>query len=122
MEASGFLAVVFFFMIIMLGLDSAFAITESVTVLIHDRWPHTVPYRQSVAAIACILFFLPGLSMCTSGGIYILDLLDIYYSSYVLVFCALAEVVAIGWFYPIERYISDLKQNTFSRIPYPLIW
>merc|ERR1719334_1338768 len=61
-------AFLFFMMLITLGLDSEFALIETVTTAIFDQWPATRKYKSALICGTGALFFLLGLTMCTPGG------------------------------------------------------
>ena len=57
-------AILFFFMLLTLGLDSQFAMVETVTTAIMDQWPKLRKRKISVVLVACFIFFLLGLPFC----------------------------------------------------------
>ncbi|KAG8036029.1 hypothetical protein G9C98_004608 [Cotesia typhae] len=59
-------AIIFFFMLIILGLDSEFCIVESFITGVVDNWPDTLrPHRNKFTVAICILMFLLGVPMVT---------------------------------------------------------
>ena len=66
----------FFFMLLTLGLDSMFTFVETLTTCVLDHFHHLHTYKPFVVIGTCLLGFLSGLSMCTSSGIYMFELLD----------------------------------------------
>ena len=72
----------FFFMIILLGLDSQFTMTEVVITAILDEWPRLRRNKSLVVIISCTVGFFLGLSMCAKGGIYMFQLMDWFSASW----------------------------------------
>lgn len=110
----------FFFMILLLGLDSEFVGIEGVVTAIVDWLPHHLRrgYRKELfTAFVCFIWFLVGLSMVTEGGMYVLQLFDAYSGSgsvlLVVVFC---ESLAIGWLYGRHRFYDDMENMLGFRI------
>ena len=59
-------AVLFFLMLITLGLDSEFGCVETVTTALFDEWPQLRKKKWLVVLITCIIMFIPGLALCTN--------------------------------------------------------
>ena len=103
-------AALFFLMLITLGIDSAFSLVEAVTTVISDRY-HNLR-RQDVALYVCVFGFLSGVIYTTVAGLYYLDIVDHFITTYGLVFVGLLEVIAVGWIYGAEKlrkYINDVS-------------
>ncbi|CAD5112174.1 DgyrCDS1408 [Dimorphilus gyrociliatus] len=61
-------AILFFLMLLTLGLDSQFALLETVTTAVMDRWPDKFDRKRKTYIIlaVCVLFYLIGLFLCTN--------------------------------------------------------
>ncbi|XP_025016200.1 sodium-dependent serotonin transporter [Tetranychus urticae] len=100
MQYSSFWAVLFFAMLITLGLDSTFAGLEALITGICDEYPHTIrKNREIFVAILIIVIYLFALPTTTYGGNYVVNLLDSYGASFPLLFIVFVESVAICWMY-----------------------
>ncbi|CAH3024764.1 unnamed protein product [Porites evermanni] len=103
----------FFFMFLLLGLDSAFVVIESIITAIVDLFSQHLRrgYRKELfTALMCSLWFLCGLSMVTKGGMYVFQLFDAYCGAgTVLLLVVLGECLAIGWFYGRDRFYSNIE-------------
>ncbi|XP_033746296.1 sodium-dependent proline transporter-like [Pecten maximus] len=112
-------SILFFFMLITLGLDSEFAMLETVLTGLTDYFPSLRPKKSYVILVVCIIFFLLGLPITTSGGMYWLQLLDHYVGSWSLLVIGLTEVMVINFIYGINRFFSDITVMQGYR---PSIW
>ena len=65
----------FFLMLITLGLDSMFTYVETIITCIMDHFQKLIPYKSCVVVSVCLVGFTFGLSMCTSGGIFMFELI-----------------------------------------------
>ncbi|KAJ7380047.1 hypothetical protein OS493_010754 [Desmophyllum pertusum] len=110
----------FFFMILLLGLDSEFVGIEGVVTAIVDLFPHHLRrgYRKEMfTAFICFVWFLIGLAMVTNGGMYVVQLFDAYSGSgTVLLVVVCCESIAIGWLYGRGRFYDGMESMIGFRI------
>merc|ERR1712223_367161 len=104
-----FWSVLFFAMLFTLGLDSLFAIVETILSGIMDFEPRLRTKKTYIVGIICIVGFLLGLPLTTRGGGYLLDLLDYYAAGWPFLFIGLTELVIIGHIYGIENFFDDIS-------------
>ncbi|XP_075901953.1 sodium- and chloride-dependent creatine transporter 1 [Nelusetta ayraudi] len=117
-------AALFFFMLLVLGLDSQFVGVEGLITGIMDMLPHTSAWgslrREVVAAICCVICFLIDMSMVTEGGMYVFQLFDYYSASGItLLWQAFWECVVIAWVYGADRFMDDVARMIgYQPLPY----
>ncbi|XP_066597207.1 sodium- and chloride-dependent GABA transporter ine isoform X2 [Prorops nasuta] len=120
MPASQLWAVLFFFMLVCLSLNSQFAIVEVVVTSIQDGFPNWVKRHlfchEILVLLVCVISFLFGLPNITQGGIYFFQLIDHYAASLSIMFLAFFEVIAVSWFYGVRRLCNNVKEMT-GRVP-----
>ncbi|KAG8553305.1 hypothetical protein GDO81_003365 [Engystomops pustulosus] len=103
-------SILFFFMLLTLGLDSQFASVETITTTIHDAYPKVMKKMRGVITIgACIVFFLLGLVCVTEAGIYWVELIDYFCAGWGILIAAILELVGICWIYGGNRFIEDIE-------------
>ncbi|XP_041357404.1 sodium-dependent proline transporter-like [Gigantopelta aegis] len=103
-------AFLFFFMLVCLGLDSQFAMVESIISAIIDEFPTTLRTKRSQYTFTIhILGFALGLAMVTKGGIWVLTLMEGYSASYSLMFVCFCELIAVSWIYGLRRFCDDIE-------------
>jgi SNF family Na+-dependent transporter len=117
-----FWAMLFFVMLFCLGIDSQFAMVESVMTVLHDaKVGHTLP-KSTVCAIVCGISWLIGLIFCTKAGIYWFNLFD-YYTCVVAMFVVtIMECLGVAWFKRglFSEYVAKVK--TFTGRELGLVW
>uniref|UniRef100_A0A2I2YBM2 Solute carrier family 6 member 8 n=1 Tax=Gorilla gorilla gorilla TaxID=9595 RepID=A0A2I2YBM2_GORGO len=103
-------AALFFFMLLLLGLDSQFVGVEGFITGLLDLLPASYYFRfqrEISVALCCALRFVIDLSMVTDGGMYLL--FDYYSSSgTTLLWQAFWECVVMAWVYGADRFTDDI--------------
>ncbi|XP_018312137.1 sodium-dependent dopamine transporter isoform X2 [Mycetomoellerius zeteki] len=109
MPGSTFWALIFFMMLLTLGLDSSFGGSEAIITALSDEFPIIGNNREVFVACLFTLYFLVGLASCSQGGFYFFHLLDRYAAGYSMLFAVLAETIAVSWIYGTDRFCADIK-------------
>ncbi|KAM4663387.1 uncharacterized protein O3C94_011618 [Discoglossus pictus] len=100
----------FFTMLLTLGLDSQFAMIETITTSIQDVFPQAMKTRKTPITIGCcVVLFLLGLVCVTQAGIYWVNLIDYFCGGWALLIAAVLELVGISWIYGANRFIKDIE-------------
>ncbi|XP_043507739.1 sodium- and chloride-dependent GABA transporter 1-like [Frieseomelitta varia] len=104
-------SIIFFIMLLILGIDSEFCIVESFITGIIDNWPNLRAHRNKFTiAICCLMFFL-GLTMVTNGGIYIFQLMDFYSASGMsILWVCFFQTIAISWIFGAKKFCDCIHQ------------
>ncbi|XP_037632202.1 solute carrier family 6 member 4a [Sebastes umbrosus] len=110
MPAATFFSIIFFLMIIMLGLDSTFAGLEGVITAMLDEFPHLLAKRREwfVFGLVCVCY-LGALSTLTYGGAFVVKLFEEYATGPAVITVVLLEVIAVSWFYGTNRFCNDIQ-------------
>ncbi|KAF5405469.1 Sodium-dependent dopamine transporter [Paragonimus heterotremus] len=106
-------AVIFFLLLILLGLDSGMGGLESVITALTDvaprKWLKNPYFRQ------ILTFMVLGSACCValfnarSGGMYLFNLMDRYIAGAALLIGSLFQVIAVAWFYGLDQLCDDIK-------------
>ncbi|XP_022062799.2 sodium- and chloride-dependent GABA transporter ine [Acanthochromis polyacanthus] len=112
-------AVLFFFMLLCLGLDSEFAMVEVMVTSLMDEFHRDLMkiFRRkeffvlAICGVACLL----GIPCVMQVGIYVFQLMDHYTAIVSIMFLAFFEVIAICWSYGVTRLSANVKEMNGSR-------
>lgn len=116
MPAPQLWSVLFFFMLLCLGLNSQFAIVEVVVTSIQDGFPNWIKrnlvYHELLVLLIVAAAFFVGLPNMIQSGIYYFHLIDHYVASITVLFVGFFQIAAIAWFYGIVRLTKNIKEMT----------
>ncbi|KAM8854056.1 solute carrier family 6 member 4a isoform 1-T2 [Synchiropus picturatus] len=108
MPAATFFSIIFFLMIIMLGLDSTFAGLEGLVTAVLDEYPHIFARRRPWFVFGLmIVVFLGSQTTITYGGAYVIKLFEEYATGPAVITVVLLEVIAVSWFYGTKRFCDN---------------
>ncbi|XP_029615106.1 sodium- and chloride-dependent glycine transporter 2-like [Salmo trutta] len=120
---SPFWAIIFFLMLLTLGLDTMFATIETIVTSVSDEFPRYLrKYKALFTLGCCTSFYILGYPMITENGMYVLQLVDIYAASYSLIIIAIFELVGVSYIYGLKRFCEDIEMmigfqpNMFWRV------
>ncbi|XP_013379913.2 sodium-dependent proline transporter [Lingula anatina] len=114
-------AILFFLMLLTLGLDSQFVTLETLTSSFIDEFPRILRKRRTLFTLAvCVVEFLLGLACITNGGIYVFQFMDWYCAAVAVVIIALLECLIVAYVYGADR-LSDDVASMVGRKPF-ILW
>uniref|UniRef100_A0A8C4QGC0 Transporter n=1 Tax=Eptatretus burgeri TaxID=7764 RepID=A0A8C4QGC0_EPTBU len=106
-------AVLFFIMLLLLGLDSQFVDVEGQVTSLVDLNPGMLRKgyrRQMFLGLLCVISLLLGLTMVTKGGMYVFQLFDYFGASGIcMLWVAFFECVAVAWLFGVDRFYDVLE-------------
>uniref|UniRef100_A0A915D1Z8 Transporter n=1 Tax=Ditylenchus dipsaci TaxID=166011 RepID=A0A915D1Z8_9BILA len=117
-------SLLFFSMVLFLGIDSQFCTMEGFFTAIIDEFPQLTRHkkygREIFVLIVCIISYICGLSTVTEGGFYVFQLFDFYAASgWALLWLLFFECIAISWCVGINRWYDHMKSMIGY---YPAAW
>lgn len=97
----------FFLMLFMLGVDSAFSFVEAFLTVLQDAPIFKGVARWKLCMLLCTVAWLLSFIYATDGGFIFLDVID-HYVNFVMLLVGGFEAFAAGWVYGIEDQIKSL--------------
>jgi len=112
LPGSQFWSVIFFFMLIMLGMDSAMGGLECVITGLMDEYQDTFRKRgisrEMFTGFVVFSSYIVAITCVTPGGIYIFSLLENYAAGLSLLTTVFFEAVAVSWVYGLKNFSDDV--------------
>ncbi|CAB4016646.1 sodium-dependent neutral amino acid transporter B(0)AT1-like isoform X2 [Paramuricea clavata] len=116
LDVSPLWAILFFIMLILLGIDSEFGTLEAVIGPLMELGTFPKKMRKEVVtAIVAIVLLLVGLGMVAGNGFYIFQIFDDYAAGIALLVIAMFQCIGVAWIYGNERFADDIEDMTGSR-------
>ncbi|XP_016143428.1 sodium- and chloride-dependent GABA transporter 2-like [Sinocyclocheilus grahami] len=117
-----FWSVLFFFMVLLLGLDSQFVCVESLATALTDLFPGVLRKRRELLVLKiAVICFLLGLPFITKGGFHLFTVMDTYGPSGTnLLFIACFETIVVAWVYGANRFYDNIE-DMIGYAPCPVL-
>ncbi|EFN61826.1 Sodium- and chloride-dependent glycine transporter 2 [Camponotus floridanus] len=103
-------SLLFFIMLLTLGLDSQFALMETVTTAILDGIPALRSYKIWVVLGVAVIGYAGGVIFTTNAGMYWLQLMDKYAANWSVLLIAISECILVAWIYGADRFLDNIQQ------------
>ncbi|XP_066569498.1 sodium-dependent noradrenaline transporter [Amia ocellicauda] len=110
LPGSTYWAIIFFIMLLTLGIDSSMGGMEAVITGLTDDFKILKKNRKLFTFITAFGTFLVALLCITNGGVYVLTLLDQYAAGTSILFGVLIEAIGVSWFYGVDRFSEDIER------------
>uniref|UniRef100_A0A915E3X0 Sodium-dependent serotonin transporter n=1 Tax=Ditylenchus dipsaci TaxID=166011 RepID=A0A915E3X0_9BILA len=96
MSYSSVWSLIFFLMLITLGIDSTFSGIEALI-------------TGFATTVVITTYYIGSLPTVTYGGTYVIPFLDEYGVSLSVLFIVMCEMIAVCWFYGVQRFSEDIR-------------
>ncbi|PNF22061.1 Sodium-dependent serotonin transporter [Cryptotermes secundus] len=111
MAGSVFWSIIFFLMLITLGLDSTFGGLEAMITALCDEYPRLLGrHREIFVAVLLTGIYICALPTTTYGGVYLVNLLNVYGPGISILFVVFVEAAGVCWFYGVDRFSHDVEK------------
>ncbi|XP_066582495.1 sodium-dependent proline transporter-like isoform X2 [Prorops nasuta] len=103
-------AILFFFMLFILGLGSQFAGVQAINTAILDVRPDLQKYEGLVILGICTCCWLLAIPMIFDGGIYLFTLMDWNTASWAILLIGVAELALVSWCYGCNKFLRNIAE------------
>jgi len=100
-------AILFFLMLITLGMGSAVGLVNVITTVVQETFPNLS--QSFVSGLVCVTGLLAGIAYTTPGGQPLLELIDYYGGSMMVLLMAVTWLLVLICVYGIRKLLSDIK-------------
>jgi len=101
--------IIFFFMLYLLGIDSQFALIETVLTSFYDMVPKSKRFKPILTFLLCASLFLISLPCVSYSGAYVFQIMDDYGGGMSVMWIAILEMFFIMWIYGSNNFAKDLN-------------
>lgn len=102
-----------FFNLFLLGIDSAFALTEALLTVVKDSEFGKSKNEKGIVIVAACVGCLMGLIYVTDAGLIFLDVVD-FYVNFIMLLIGFSKAFAAGWMYDLNSQIE--KYGTVAKL------
>merc|ERR1711879_359166 len=107
MPAPPIWSILFFVMLLLLGLGTVFGYVEGIITPVFDLGIKMD--KRLLSALICLAQTALGLLFCLKSGEYWVNVFNDFGANLPLLIIGLAEIVACIWFYGIDKWFAELK-------------
>ncbi|KAJ3644807.1 hypothetical protein Zmor_022510 [Zophobas morio] len=100
-------AILFFFMLFVLGVGSLIALKGCAFTVILDAFPHLKTWHVSFCT--AVVGFLVGLVYITPGGQFIFTMVDFFGGTFIFYVLTIIEILAVMWWYGLKNICLDIE-------------
>ena len=109
-KGASIFSIIFFLMLISLGIDSAFGGMEGLYTAITDEYPTLKKHKFIFRVVISGVPFLTSLATVTYGGSFVVQWLDAFSVNPSVLVIVLIEIIVIAWIYGINRFSENVKE------------
>ncbi|KAB0792460.1 hypothetical protein PPYR_14419 [Photinus pyralis] len=111
MTGSVFWSIIFFLMLITLGLDSTFGGLEAMITALCDEYPKLLGrHREIFVAVLLFGIYICALPTTTYGGVYLVNMLNVYGPGLAILFVVFVEAAGVFWLYGTDNFVRDIEK------------
>lgn len=108
--ASPFWSLLFFLMLLNLGLSTMFGNMQGIITPLLDNFTCLRKRKTIFTIVCCIVGLLIGLVFVQRSGSYFVSMFDDYSATLPLIIVVIFENVAVAWVYGADRFMDDIKE------------
>ncbi|CAI8010278.1 Sodium- and chloride-dependent glycine transporter 2 [Geodia barretti] len=108
MPLSPLWAVLFFIMLMLLGVDSQFATVEGLITVMRDIRFFKKLRKELLVAMICVVMFLLSFPFVLGNGVYLFQLWDQFSATFPLLLIGFFEFIAIGWVIGVKNFFNNV--------------
>jgi len=108
-------SVLFFFMMLTIGMGSLLSQLETVISAVQDEWPILRTKGTLFRIGVCLLGFFTGLPQICRGGFYLLNIFDNFTGGVNLLILGFVEIYTINYIYGYDKFAEDISMMLGKR-------
>lgn len=109
MPISQLWSVLYFFMLLLLGMGSMLGNVTAIITPLRDFKIMSNISNETFNGVVCVFCLLLGLGFCTRPGNYWFTMFNDYGATFSLLFVVLIEIITVSYYYGIKRFEKDIE-------------
>ncbi|KAM4703985.1 sodium-dependent neutral amino acid transporter B(0)AT2-like [Rhinophrynus dorsalis] len=109
LPASPFWSILFFLMLLNLGLSTMFGNMQGIITPLLDNFPYLRKKKTIFTVLCCICGLSIGLIFVQRSGSYFVSMFDDYSATLPLIIVVIFENIAVAWIYGADRFMEDIR-------------
>ncbi|KAM8927353.1 sodium-dependent neutral amino acid transporter B(0)AT2-like [Pelodytes ibericus] len=109
LPASPFWSILFFLMLLNLGLSTMFGNMQGIITPLLDNFSYLRKRRALFTVLCCVCGLLIGLLFVQRSGSYFVSMFDDYSATLPLIIVVIFENIAVAWVYGADRFMEDIR-------------
>ncbi|XP_035261986.1 sodium-dependent neutral amino acid transporter B(0)AT2-like [Anguilla anguilla] len=121
---SPFWSVLFFLMLLNLGLSTMFGTMQGILTPLMDNFKTLSRHKTLLTVCSCVVGFVIGLLFTQRCGNYFVSMFDDYSATLPLIIVVIFETLSVSWVYGADRFLDDIENMLKWRPPvvYKYLW
>ncbi|XP_072348619.1 sodium-dependent neutral amino acid transporter B(0)AT2-like isoform X2 [Scyliorhinus torazame] len=122
--ASPFWSILFFLMLLNLGMSTMFGNMQGILTPLLDNFPSLSRRKSIFTAFCCMVGFIIGMIFTQRSGNYFVAMFDDYSATLPLILVVLFELIAVSWIYGADKFMDDIQAMIGHRpfVLYKYLW
>ncbi|XP_066962615.1 sodium- and chloride-dependent glycine transporter 1-like [Macrobrachium rosenbergii] len=114
--------ILFFLVLFTLGIGSLIGFVETITTALFNKFSYLHSRYFPFIVMSCFLLFVLGLPMCSSKGLYQVELMHMYTCKVSILVLGLLQVIVVGYIFGFQKFMKLVREDLKVSVPICVEW